>query len=169
MPSEKTKSFLREVLLIVLGGGLAVAGSLISSNLSTKNEKLLWETTTKINLNQKVMDQRVKLIERTALILNKVDYISVNYIAYGIDLSYGEKGVGKSSEWIKTRKIISDLNSEFLAVSTLNSMYFGPKTNAALKNIMDATTEELNWWDVDPKLRQDYLEAIHSEFSYGLY
>ncbi|MFT5296673.1 MAG: hypothetical protein ACI9YH_002693 [Colwellia sp.] len=48
-------------------------------------------------------------------------------------------------------------------------MYFGQKSKDALKGIMDTTSKEKHWWDVDPKLRQEYLDAIHSEFSSGLH
>lgn len=166
--SEKERiSFFRELYLVFLGGLLALAGTIANSYFIKSYEDRAWEQRTEFQMKQEVLTQRVKLVERTAKILNKVDILELNYLVEDLKTSLAKLGQGKLEDLIDHREVVAELNSEFLTVVSLNSYYFGPAVREAGKNIMDATDDEIRWWQTDEKLRQAYLDALNSEIILG--
>lgn len=168
MSGDARVPFFKEVVLLIIGGLLTVGGTLLGVYLNNKNEREEWERRAQFQLDQSILDQRVKLAERTAKILNQVDLLELNYLVEGGKATLAKHGQGELEDIIVYRKAVAELNSEFFAVSSLNNMYFGPEVKEASRNILAATGDEVHWWQVSSDLRQKYLDAISGEMGYGL-
>jgi hypothetical protein len=166
--SDSKIPFRRELTLLLLGAALALVGSYCNALLSNKMEKENWEQRTQFEAEQKILGERIKLVERTAQIMNKIDYLELNYLIESGKTDLAKIGAGKLEDIIDHRKIVAELNSEFLTVVSLNNIYFGPQVREAQKKLFDATNNETPWWRTDENLRDNYANAVFSEISYGL-
>jgi hypothetical protein len=166
--SSQNSSFKKEVVFLLIGAALALFSSITTLHLSNKHSSKLWLAKTKFHTSQKIFDERIKLIERTVKILNKVDLLDLNYIIEDGKTELARSGIGNFEEIITNRKVVTELNSEFMTVASLNNIFFGPKTKQSMKNILKTTTDEIHWWEVEQKLIDQYVKALSSELNYGL-
>jgi len=160
--------FFKEILLLMIGALLTISGTLFSTYLVEKNDEKKWERRTQLHLNQNMIEQRVRLVERTMQILNKVDLLELHFILENGKTTLAKIGQGNLDDIVSNRKIIAELNSEFLTVTSLNNLYFGPKVREASQAIINATSNDIHWWQVDNKLTKNYVNALTEEMSYGI-
>ena len=122
---ENKIPFYREIILLTIGGLLSLSGSFFVVLLTSKLEGTSWEERRQIQLEQNIIGKKIELIERTIQILNKVDYLKLNYLFEHQKIN--NKKTKELDDILKHRKTISELNSEFITVSSLNNIYFGEK------------------------------------------
>ena len=168
MSEQNRVPFFREIALLIIGGLLTVSGTLLSSYMTNKNEEERWEKRNQLEFNKQVFEQRIKLVERTVKIINKSDLANFHYIAENGKIELGLLGKGEPDSIIENRKVIAELNSEFLAVLSLNNIYFGPKVVEASKELIASTSEGSPWWKAEEETKQKYINAMYEELFSGL-
>lgn len=153
----------RDYVIPLMVGLVGVAGSLggvfIGGSISARQA----ETLKVIELEGKVVDQRLALIDRAAKVFGKSPGLQDFWEHYQQELTANN---GSSS------KIPADLieklveaQGEFQSVLFLSHAYFGPNTKAAISEL---SAEKGPWWQ-KPKAKQDALiVAMLSESGYGL-
>ncbi|WP_298694156.1 hypothetical protein [uncultured Sulfuricurvum sp.] len=151
---NRLKELIIPILISVIGlvGGLS--GVYLGASLDSNSKK----EASQLAYKQEIIQQRIKIIDRTATIYGKAPGISGIWKIY---LNQPES----SNEQIETSKILAEYNAEFNAVINLSNIYFGPKTRKAIKMMADKKSP---WWNKDSDLVSKYLGAMASELKYGL-
>ncbi|MCY4767005.1 hypothetical protein [Klebsiella aerogenes] len=151
---EKIYFYIKDFALVLIGVAGTLAGVMVTNNQNVENDKSAQIYT----YQSKIIDQRIKLIDRAANIFGKSPGLQDTFKEYSNGLSKGE---------IEQPVIdkITDAQGEFQSVVFLASVYFGPKTQKALKDLSDINAP---WW-AKPKVLQDNLiMAMTTEIDYKI-
>lgn len=147
--SSKASDLLIPLIIASIGlvGGLlgVYVGASLNSNIS---KEML-----QISYQNQILQQRIKLIDRAALIYGKAPGVSDLWSDY------------RKNPSIELSKDLSEYNSEFNAVIHLSDIYFGPKTKAALTEM---TVKDSPWWEKNKELVGNYIGAMSSELNHGI-
>ncbi|MEL5357824.1 hypothetical protein PTR06_00490 [Serratia ureilytica] len=148
------KDIILPFALAFLGILGTLGGVLITNYQNSVNEKesRLYEYQTKI------MEQRIILVDRAANIFGKSPGLQDIWKRH---LDMMEKG---SIDQLIVDKL-TDAQGEFQSIIYLSSIYFGPKTQQALK---DFDENPGPWW-TKPKDKQDnFVSSMALEINYGI-
>ncbi|HHD7487392.1 TPA: hypothetical protein ACOVI5_002028 [Klebsiella oxytoca] len=148
------KDIILPLALALLGILGTLGGVLITNYQNSVNEKesRLYEYQTKI------IEQRIILVDRTAKIFGKSPGLQ--------DIWEGHLDMikkGKVDQLVVDK--LTDAQGEFQSIIYLSSVYFGPKTQQALKDFDEAPGP---WW-TKPKDKQDnFVSSMALEINYGI-
>lgn len=148
------KDIILPLALALLGILGTLGGVVITNHQNSVNEKesRLYAYQTKI------IEQRINLVDRAAKIFGKSPGLQDVWKEY---IKMMEKGKVDQSIIDK----LTDAQGEFQSIIYLSSVYFGPKTQKALKDF-DETPGP--WW-TKPKEKQDnFVSSMALEISYGI-
>ncbi len=160
---------------------LAFIGALTGTFISGSMQEHLWERQSSYEERGLILNQRVSLIERMSIMINKGPIMEAlqDYATLQADLaklnvgcikSDGKGGLDQRECFphdppLESTKFINgraELNAEFASTMQLASIYFGPKTKEAIVQYI-ATPE---WWKAESKLSKAVLSAMHEELAY---
>lgn len=141
------------VAFIGLFGGLG--GVYVGSSLSTDAS----QEAVQYSYKNELLQQRIKLINRAALIYGKSPGVK------DVWSSYLKAIEDKLEPSIELSKALAEYNAEFNAVINLSSLYFGPKTHDALEKMGQIDSP---WWEKDDDLVKNYMAAMVSELKYSI-
>jgi len=148
------KDIILPLALALLGILGTLGGVLITNHQNSVNEKQsrLYAYQTKI------IEQRINLVDRAAKIFGKSPGLQDVWKEY-----INMMGKGKFDQLVVDK--LTDAQGEFQSIIFLSSVYFGPKTQQALKDF-DETPGP--WW-TKPKEKQDnFVSSMALEINYGI-
>ncbi|MEJ8838404.1 hypothetical protein [Ramlibacter sp. AN1133] len=146
----------------MLVGMVGVAGSLGGVLIAGVTSARQAEIQKTIELEGKLVDQRIALIDRAAKVFGKSPGLQDLWERYRQHLSAPDGAAKMPAELIEK---LAEAQGEFQSVLLLSQAYFGPKTKVA---IFELSAAEGPWWQ-KPKAKQDALiQAMLSETGYGL-
>lgn len=141
---------------------MGVVGSLGGVVIANSSSARQAELQRAIELESKVVDQRITLIDRAAKVFGKSPGLQDLWERYRESLEAKGHSAKVPTELIEK---LADAQGEFQSVLFLSQAYFGPRTKGAVSELSAA---EGPWWQ-KPKAKQDALiEAMLSETAYGL-
>jgi len=168
------------IIVAVLSFGGASAGTLISGRLEIEK----WRRETKYNSAQAIFNKRIDLIDRTVRIFNKA--IAVKAVntdlqstlklatARSLESLGSKKPTYKNAEFrsdmdhiIQSRSQLSDSIAEFSSLTSLDSLFFGPKTVTAIGELRKSYKED-DWWNADHTAMQAVLNAMGEELKLNI-
>ncbi|HHU4044521.1 TPA: hypothetical protein ACUB6H_000061 [Enterobacter cloacae] len=158
--SKKEKiSYLKDIVIPItlsLFGILGTLGGvLIANHQSSVNEKesrhYVYQT--------KIIEQRINIVDRAARIFGKSPGLQDTFNEYIKVIAKGDKLDKDATQQL------TEAQGEFQSIIYLSTIYFGPKTREALKELGEAPGP---WWQ-KPKEKQDNLvSAMASEINYDI-
>ena len=119
-----------------------------------------------------LMPMRIELIERTVSLMGKSTAVigqEKNYTrsfltAMAKTAEDPTKAVGIISKMLKessvTRCNIADVHAEFMSLLALNEIFFGERTQTAVRALQAADP----WWEADSSHKADLIEAMKADF-----
>ena len=167
---------LRQYLTLAsLAAILAFAGAIAGSVLSNSAQRALWEEEFAYSSEQRIVDKRIDLIERTIMLMSEsyaiqetekdnikaalstVAKVAVDptSIVGAIKKNFREQNVAKC-------KAIAS-RTEYTNVLKLNRVFFGAKT----RRVVDKLLKVDPWWDAKATDRQALIDAMYAEFVEG--
>ena len=151
---EKFFSYIKDFVLVLIGVAGTLAGVMVTNNQSVENDK----STRIYTYQSKIIDQRINLIDRAANIFGK---------SPGLQDTFKEYSDGFSKGKIEQSVIdkITDAQGEFQSVVFLASVYFGPKTQKALKDLSDINAP---WWAKPKALQDNLIVSMTAEIDYNI-
>ncbi len=153
------------LFLAIISGILAFGGAVWGAMLV---QQALWAEQTSYDLTQK----RIELIERTVSLMGKSTAVigqEKNYTrsfltAMAKTAEDPTKAVGIISKMLKessvTRCNIADVHAEFMSLLALNEIFFGERTQTAVRVLQAAEP----WWEADSSHKADLIEAMKADF-----
>ncbi len=160
---------------------LAFVGALAGTFLAGYMQENLWERQSSHEERRLILNQRVELIERASVIVNKApiadslnDYavLQAEIAKLNADcVKTDEKGGLDQSQCFPQESLIenmkfingrADLNAEFASTIQLVSIYFGPKTRKAAEEYANTAS----WWEADSKYSRALIAAMQDELAY---
>lgn len=158
----------KEIYIPILCAIFALIGSISGSFLTHKFDNSTWKVRTKFQLYQKLLEKRLMVVERTVQIINKTDIIHTHNIILRGEISKSVSGKVNYQDIADHKQKFSTLNSEFMTTISLCNLFFGPKTQEAVKKIREGIGKENNkWWLLDHIFYKVLLEALRNELIYG--
>lgn len=159
----------------LMAGVLAFGGAVAGGVLTNSAQRALWEEEFAYDAEQRIVDKRIDLIERTVTMMSqsyavqeeekdaiKTALSTVARLATdptsiigAIKKNFREQNVAKCKA-IASRK-------EYTNILQLDKVFFGRKTGRAVDKLLEVRP----WWDAKPALRQQLIDAMHSEFIEG--
>ena len=161
--------------LALLAAVLAFAGAVAGVVLTNAAQRALWEEEFAYDSEQRLVDKRVELIERTVLLMSKSyavqeeekDGIKEALSAVAKVATDPTSIVGLFRKNFREQAIAKceSINSrtEFTNILKLDAIFFGARTKRVVDKLLDADP----WWDAAPQLRDDLIDAMHREFMEG--
>lgn len=162
----------------VLAFGGAIGGTLIGDKLRHR----AWKREMEYQQKLEILQQRIKLTERAAAVLNKIDRAKTlqSFLDLEIDKSkleamsalraksesraeqesdVGDQQKADSELVLRLSKEKIELSAELGAVAQLSSIYFGEKTTAAFRQL----TSDNPWFEADIELVREVLKSMSAE------
>ena len=161
--------------LALLAAVLAFAGAVAGVVLTNAAQRALWEEEFAYDSEQRLVDKRVELIERTVLLMSKSyavqeeekDGIKEALSAVAKVATDPTSIVGLFRKNFREQAIAKceSINSrtEFTNILKLDAIFFGARTKRVVDKLLDTDP----WWDAAPQLRDDLIDAMHREFMEG--
>lgn len=164
---------LRHKLFLVIISGVVVfaaaaAGAVITYNI----QRDVWKQKLQREDQQRLLDKRIELIERTVNLMGKStavigqdrDYTRSFLTAMGKTAQDPTKAVGIISKMLKesseARCDIARVHSDFISLLALNDIFFGKRTRTAVRALQEVDP----WWEADSAIKADLIEAIKADF-----
>ncbi|MFN1141754.1 hypothetical protein [Serratia quinivorans] len=148
------KDIVLPLLLCFFGILGTLGGVLIANHQSSVNEKesrlYIYQT--------KIIEQRINIVDRAAKVFGKSPGLQDVWKEYNNMMSKGEV-----DQLIVDK--LTEAQGEFQSIIFLSAVYFGPKTQQALKDLSEVPGP---WW-TKPKEKQDnFVSAMALEINYEI-
>ncbi|MNZ42260.1 hypothetical protein D3C78_598310 [compost metagenome] len=155
---------------------MAFLGAILGAYLVSKLDQENWKERFQIEQQKRIFEKRMELIEKTSYLLSKSSLMealeaSINGAIKIIEIERNCLASGGSAETCTGKKDDNlaersgkerfSINSDLSAAFTLSSIYFGPKTNEALRVIINDP------WKSSDQERQSLISAMGSELNYS--
>lgn len=167
-----------ESRIALVVAAITLATSLAGTVLGGKFNQWQWERQNAVDQKRAVVEQRVKLIERTSVIINSAPRAQALQARLGLAANLAQfklacadppkKGVPVPEHCKRdldmdstqaTQQEQVKLMVEFSSTLQLAALYFGPKTRSAIAAIPPRT----GWWEVDEKILREILQSMIDE------
>lgn len=146
---------LPQLTTTVIGAASALLG-VILGNIMDSNR---FDTQKSFEIKNQVLNQRIIILDRAASIFGMSPGISDYWD------EYLRTKFSKGNQPVEIIGKLTEYQGEFQSVVWLASVYFGPKTKAAI----DSLGNEVGPWWTKSKARQDaFMAAMFEELSYGM-
>lgn len=161
--------------LASLAGVLAFAGAIAGSVLVNGAQRALWEEEFAYDSEQRIVDKRIELIEKTVLLMSQSyavqetekDNIKDALSAVAKIATDPTSIVGLIKKNFREQTVAKckaiDSRTQYTNILKLDRIFFGRKTRRAI----DALLKVRPWWDATPKQRETLIDAMYSEFLEG--
>jgi len=155
--------------------------SLAGTVLGGKFNQWQWERQSVVDQKRAILEQRVKLIERTSIIINSAPRAQALQSRLELDRDMAllklrcsdppKKGVPVPEHCKRELNMDSTqatqqeqvkLMAEFSSTLQLAALYFGPKTRSSISAIPPKT----QWWKVDESNLREILRSMADELTY---
>ena len=165
----------QNLTLAVLAAVLAFAGAVAGVVLTNAAQRALWEESFAYDSQQSLVAKRADLIERTVLLMSKSYAVqeeekdgikeALSTLAKVATNPTSVVGVFKKNFREQAVARCASINSraEFANIMELDKIFFGARTRRVVDKLLDAEP----WWDTEPKLRRDLIDAMYAEFMEG--
>ena len=174
-PGNIFSTLRQNISLALIAGILAFGGAVAGGVITNAAQRALWEDEFAYDAEQRIVDMRIDLIERTVMLMSQSYAVqetekdniaaalsSVAKVATDpksimglIKKNFREQTVAKCKA-ISSRK-------EYTNILKLDQVFFGPKTNRAVEKLLKVDP----WWDAKAKDREALIDAMHAEFLEG--
>jgi len=164
---------LRHKLFLVIISGVVVFAAAAAGAVITYNvQRDVWEQKLQRKDQQRLLDKRIELIERTVNLMGKStavigqdrDYTRSFLTAMAKTAQDPTKAVGVISKMLKesseARCDIARVHADFISLLALNDIFFGKRTRTAVRTLQEVDP----WWEADSALKADLIEAIKADF-----
>jgi len=164
---------LRHKLFLVIISGVVVFAAAAAGAVITYNvQRDVWEQKLQRENQQRLLDKRIELIERTVNLMGKStavigqdrDYTRSFLTAMAKTAQDPTKAVGIISKMLKesseARCDIARVHSDFISRLALNDIFFGKRTRTAVRVLQEVDP----WWEADSAIKADLIEAIKADF-----
>jgi len=158
------------LLVALLTGLLSLGGVWLGTYLTAQNQRTQWARDTDLAQKREILQKRIELADRTTRVVNRLPvaaYLSsvakIDRLDSQVAVLRKKSGVPASNASVEHIVQAADIKTELLSVMTLDSLYFGPKTAQAVRNLNVALSKKQSWWEVDGKYTQALLDAMGSE------
>ncbi|UCH62291.1 MAG: hypothetical protein JSU77_10850 [Fidelibacterota bacterium] len=166
-------TMLRHKLFLVIISGVVVFAAAAAGAVITYNvQHDVWEQKLRREDQQRLLDKRIELIERTVNLMGKStavigqdrDYTRSFLTAMARTAQDPTKAVGIISKMLKesseARCDIAQVHANFISLLALNDIFFGERTRTAVRALQEVDP----WWEADSALKADLIEAIKTDF-----
>ena len=172
---EQPATLIQNMFLAALAALFAFVGGAGGSAVASMFEKTSWQRETEHAAKQELLAERIDLLERTVLSMNRIGYLGM-YKAEGdyllatstLEIIADGEATPDFSDLVNGVVVLTEMEAEVTAVLTLNALYFGPKTRTAVKDLEEAMNETEHWWEVDEQSKKDLYAAMLDELSIGI-
>jgi hypothetical protein len=171
---KSIKKILIPVFIPIATALFAFYGIKLGAEVAARSNQQLWAIERHAQTNEKFYDIRISLFERANKILYKSELINAIESKANLNFDLSKIKPETLEEARDSVKLLKDafdekisLNeyaSEFGTVMQLSAVFFGPKTQAAIKEL----TKYEKWWAADTKEIHAVIEAMKAEMTYGL-
>jgi hypothetical protein len=167
-----------ESRIALIVASITLATSLAGTVLGGKFNQWQWERQSAVDQKRAIFEQRVKLIERTSVIINSAPRAQALQARLELDANLAQlklacadpskKGVQVPDHCKRELNMDSTqatqqeqvkLMAEFSSTLQLAALYFGPKTRSAIAVIPPKT----QWWKVDDSILREILRSMADE------
>jgi len=164
---------LRHKLFLVIISGVVVFAAAAAGAVITYNvQRDVWEQKLQREDQQRLLDKRIELIERTVNLMGKStavvgqdrDYTRSFLTAMGKTAQDPTKAVGIISKMLKesseARCDIARVHADFISLLALDDIFFGKRTRTAVRALQEVDP----WWEADSALKADLIEGLEADF-----
>lgn len=161
--------------LALIAGILAFGGAVAGGVITNSAQRALWEEEFAYDAEQRIVDKRIDLIERTVMLMSQSYAVqetekdniadALSAVAKVVTDPTSIMGVIKKNfreQTVEKCKAISS-RKEYTNILKLNQVFFGSKTDRAVKKLLTVKP----WWDAKPADRKALIDAMHAEFLEG--
>lgn len=163
---------------------LALGGSLTGVWLGAHFTRSTWVSQARFDEKKSILDKRIQLIERTAVLIRKSAIASRLRDSRTVKVKLAEvENIDVHRRSVKSGRLASvtdlrtmmaeidqldrelgDLDAEFETVMILDDFFFGPETG----KVVDAIRSSTPWWESLPRHGTSLIDALRREMPYGI-
>ena len=162
------------IYLALIVSALSFFGGAAGTIVSSRFDESKWRRETRFSVQKYLFAKRMELLERTIKAFNELQTLDYYHSVgkYSFIEGEGQIRAGKSAAAAidaATAPLIrvKQAQTELSVVMTLDAIYFGPKTQAAVRELVKALERAETWWKVEDAKKQALLDATAAELLYG--
>lgn len=166
--------FRDKVYLALIVAALSFVGAAAGTFVTSRLDESRWIRDTTFSVKREMFAKRMELLERTVKVFSQLQTLDFYHNAGKYAWVEGETMIraGKSAQasvdaTTAAAVKVKEAQAELSAVMTLDEIYFGPKTQDAIRQLEKALEAAETWWKVDGARRQAVLDAAAAELQYG--
>ncbi|PKN18896.1 MAG: hypothetical protein CVU71_08875 [Deltaproteobacteria bacterium HGW-Deltaproteobacteria-6] len=160
---KRINQIIQFIIIPIIVGLVGVSGTLGGVMIANRHYDRVARTQVAINMETFLFQQRLKVIERAANIFGKIPGIEDIWTEYLQNTKFEKNGVFKAP--VPLAEKLADYQGEFDSVIYLASIYFGPKTRAAITAL---SNEKEPWWKKKKENRNAFMAALVEELALGI-